>query len=74
MITKFLNLSRFYKKAMMILFDQIILLFALFLAFFLRFSDEKILDTSQYKFLFYMQINWWLFVVISIITTFFFNI
>ena len=72
MITKFLNLSRFYKKAMMILFDQIILLFALFLAFFLRFSDEKILDTSQYKFLFYMQINWWLFVVISIITTFFF--
>ena len=72
MKTRFLNLSRFYKKAMMILFDQIILLFSLFLAFFLRFSDEKMADSNQYKFLYYLETNWWLFVVISIITTFFF--
>ena len=65
MKSRFINLNRFYKQLIMILSDQFVLLFALSLAFVLRFGD---ISESFH----YMQTNWWLFVIIPIITTFFF--
>ena len=65
MKSRFINLNRFYKQLIMILSDQFVLLFALSLAFVLRFGDMS-------ESLYYMQTNWWLFVIIPIITTFFF--
>ena len=62
---KFINLNRFYKQLIMIISDQFVLLFSLCLAFILRFGD--ILESIHY-----MQTNWWLFIIIPIITTFFF--
>jgi FlaA1/EpsC-like NDP-sugar epimerase len=49
----------------MIMSDQIVLLFSLLLAFLLRFGD---LSQSLY----YINSNWWLFIIIPIITTVFF--
>ena len=65
MKAKFTNLKRFYKQILMILSDQIVILFALVLAFVLRFGD--ILESFNY-----MSKNWWLFVIIPVITIFFF--
>jgi len=65
MKANFLNLDRFFKKLLMILSDQIVLLFSLLLAFFLRFGD---LNQSLY----YINLNWWLFLIIPLITTVFF--
>ena len=65
MKSRFINLNRFYKKLMMVLSDQIVLLFALCLAFTLRFGDIS-------ESIHYMITNWWLFVIIPISTTFFF--
>jgi len=65
MKSRFINLNRFYKQLIMILSDQFVLLFALSLAFVLRFGD---MSESFH----YMQTNWWLFAIIPIITTFFF--
>ena len=65
MKSRFINLNRFYKQLIMILSDQFVLLFALSLAFVLRFGD---ISESFH----YMKTNWWLFVIIPIITTFFF--
>ena len=60
MKTKFTNLKRFYKQILMIFSDQMIILFALILAFVLRFGD---IGESFY----YMSKNWWLFIIISLI-------
>ena len=65
MKAKFTNLKRFYKQILMILSDQIVILFALTLAFVLRFGDIG-------ESLNYMSKNWWLFVIIPVITIFFF--
>ena len=65
MKAKFTNLKRFHKQILMILSDQIVILFALTLAFVLRFGD--ILESFNY-----MSKNWWLFVIIPVITFFFF--
>ena len=65
MKSRFINLNRLYKKLIMILSDQLVLLFALCLAFTLRFGDIS-------ESIHYMITNWWLFVIIPISTTFFF--
>ena len=65
MKTNFINLSRYYKQILMILSDQLVVLFALSLAFVLRFGDFN-------QPLHYMQTNWWLFLLLIVITTFFF--
>jgi len=49
----------------MIISDQFVLVFALCLAFILRFGDIS-------ESVFYMQVNWWLFFILPIITTSFF--
>ena len=65
MKSRFINLNRLYKQLIMILSDQLVLLFALCLAFTLRFGDIS-------ESIHYMITNWWLFVIIPISTTFFF--
>ena len=65
MKANFLNLNRSLKSLLMIMSDQIVLLFSLLLAFLLRFGD---LSQSLY----YINSNWWLFIIIPIITTVFF--
>ena len=65
MKAKFTNLKRFYKQILMIFSDQIVILFALTLAFVLRFGDLG----ESFN---YMSKNWWLFVIIPVITIFFF--
>ena len=65
MKTSFINLSRYYKQILMIISDQLVVLFALSLAFVLRFGDFN-------EPLHYMQTNWWLFLLLIVITTFFF--
>ena len=65
MKANFLNLNRSLKSLLMIISDQIVLLFSLLLAFLLRFGD---LSQSFY----YINSNWWLFIIIPIITTIFF--
>ena len=65
MKANFLNLNRSLKSLLMIMSDQIVLLFSLLLSFLLRFGD---LSQSLY----YINSNWWLFIIIPIITTVFF--
>ena len=65
MKTSFINLSRYYKQILMIISDQLVVLFALTLAFVLRFGDFT-------EPLHYMKTNWWLFLLLIFITTFFF--
>ena len=65
MKTSFINISRYYKQVLMIISDQLVVLFALTLAFVLRFGDFA-------EPLHYMQTNWWLFLLLLFITTFFF--
>jgi FlaA1/EpsC-like NDP-sugar epimerase len=65
MKSKFINLNRLYKQIMMILADQIVLLFSLWLAFVLRFGDVG--DSVDY-----MYSSWWLFLLIPLVTTLFF--
>ena len=65
MKTSFINLSRYYKQVLMIISDQLVVFFALTLAFVLRFGD--IGESFNY-----MSKNWWLFVIIPVITIFFF--
>ena len=65
MKANFLNLNRSLKSLLMIISDQIVLLFSLLLAFLLRFGD---LSQSLY----YINSNWWLFIIMPIITTAFF--
>ena len=64
MKNSFINLNRYYKQTLMIISDQIVLLFALSLAFLLRFGDFI-------EPLYYMTTNWWLFLLLPIITTLF---
>ena len=65
MKASFINLNRYYKQVLMVISDQLVLSFALSLAFILRFGDfsESIL---------YMTTNWWLYLLLPFITTFFF--
>ena len=65
MKTSFINLSRYYKQVLMIISDQLVVLFALTLAFVLRFGDFA-------EPLHYMKTNWWLFLLLLFISTFFF--
>ena len=65
MKNKFINLNRFYKQMLMILSDQSVIIFSLFLAFILRFGD---ISDSIY----YISKNWWLFIIIPFTTAFFF--
>ena len=62
MKTNFINLSRYYKQILMIISDQFVVLFALSLAFVLRFGEFI-------EPLHYMQTNWWLFLLLIVITT-----
>ena len=65
MKTSFINLSRYYKQILMIISDQLVVLFSLSLAFVLRFGDFT-------EPLHYMKTNWWLFLLLIVITTSFF--
>ena len=65
MKTSFINLSRYYKQILMIISDQLVVFFALSLAFVLRFGDFT-------QPLHYMKTNWWLFLLLIVIATFFF--
>ena len=65
MKASFRNLSRNNKQILMIISDQLVVLFALSLAFILRFGDFT-------EPLHYMKTNWWLFLLLLVITTFFF--
>ena len=65
MKASFINLNRYYKQVLMVISDQLVLSFALSLAFILRFGDFS-------ESLLYMTTNWWLYLLLPFITTFFF--
>ena len=56
---KLLNLPRIYKKLIMLLLDEFMLLFAIWLSFALRLGDPWPIE--------YFQLNWWVFAVIPAI-------
>ncbi len=56
---KLLNLPRIYKKLIMLLLDEFMLLFAIWLSFALRLGDPWPIE--------YFQPNWWVFIVIPAI-------
>ena len=65
MKASFITLNRYYKQVLMVISDQLVLSFALSLAFILRFGDFA-------ESLLYMTTNWWLYLLLPFITTFFF--
>ena len=56
---KLLNLPRFYKQLIMLIVDELVLLFAIWFSFALRLGEIWPIE--------YMQANWWLFVMIPAI-------
>ena len=59
MKNKLLNLPRFYKQLIMLIVDELVLLFAIWFSFALRLGELWPIE--------YMQANWWIFVLIPAI-------
>ena len=62
MKARFINLNRYYKQVLMVISDQLVLSFALSLAFILRFGDFS-------ESLLYMTTNWWLYLLLPFISS-----
>ena len=61
MKTKILSLNRIYKQLITLFFDELILIFSLWIAFALRIDE---IWPEQY-----IEPNWWIFILVPIITT-----